>query len=109
MITEEQADESINFLMKASSEYGRAMSEVAYIENALKRVKAQGMSDSDKKTLGDREMDAYLTDEYMTMLQGYRAAVHAKEELKWQMESHKMRFEKWKVEQFNQRVEARAF
>ena len=59
--------------------------------------------------VGDREMDAYLTDEYMTMLQGYRAAVHAKEELKWQMESHKMRFEKWKVEQFNQRVEARAF
>jgi hypothetical protein len=108
MVNDQEAQESIDFIREKAQEYADAAATVVYIENALKRVKAKGMMDSDKKTLGDREADSYLTIEYEEMLQGLKAAVSNKEALRWMMDSHKMRFEKWKTEQFNSRVEARA-
>jgi hypothetical protein len=37
-----------------------------------------------------------------------RAAVEIEENLKYRMEAAKLKFEMWKTEQFNNRVEARA-
>ena len=107
MITDKEAQESIDFLREHAEEIAKATARIAYIDNAIKRVKAQGMANSDKKTLGDREIDAYLSTEYEEINKGLQVAVHAKEKIKWEMESHKMRFEKWRTEQFNMRTEAK--
>ena len=107
-MTEDQAQKAIDFIRDNAPEFAKAKAERTYIENALKTVKAKQMADSDKKTLGDREIDAYMSIEYETMLKGLRAAVAVEEELKWLMEAAKLRFEHYKIECFNNRVEARA-
>jgi hypothetical protein len=108
MVSEQEAQRAIDYVRDKAPEYAKAKAERVYIENALKSVKAKQMSESDKKTLGDREIDAYMSIEYETMLKGLREAVAIEEEIKWRMEAAKLRFEHWKTEQFNNRVEARA-
>lgn len=108
MVSEQEAQRAIDYVRDKAPEYAKAKAERVYIENALKSVKAKQMSESDKKTLGDREIDAYMSIEYETMLKGLREAVAIEEEIKWRMEAAKLRFEHWKTEQFNSRVEARA-
>jgi hypothetical protein len=107
-MTENEAQRAIDFIRDNAPKFAQAKAERTYIENALKTVKAKQMADSDKKTLGDREIDAYMSLEYETMLKGLREAVAVEEELKWRMEAARLRFEHYKVECFNTRVEARA-
>jgi len=107
-MTEDEAMRCIDYIRDNAPTFAQAKAERTYIENALKTVKAKQMAESDKKTLGDREIDAYMSMEYETMLKGLRAAVAVEEEIKWRMESAKLKFELWKTQQFNSRVEARA-
>lgn len=107
-MTEDQAQKAIDFIRDSAPEFAKAKADRTYIENYLKVVKAQAMADSDKKTLGDREIDAYMSEKYLFQLTEMRNAVATEEELKYRMEAAKLRFEHYKIECFNNRVEARA-
>lgn len=107
-MNDSDAQKAIDDIRDSAPEFAKAKAERTYIENYLKVVKAKEMAKSDKKTLGDREIDAYMSMEYETQLRGMRAAVAIEEELKWKMEASKLRFEHYKIECFNNRVEARA-
>jgi hypothetical protein len=107
-MTEDDAQKAIDYIRDSAPIYAKAKAERTYIENYLKVVKATEMANSDKKTLGDREIDAYMSMTYETQLQAMRQVVATEEELKYRMEAAKLRFEHWKVQQFNNRVEARA-
>lgn len=108
MVSEQEAQRAIDYIRDSAPKFAQAKAERVYIENYLKVVKAKEMSNSDKKTLGDREIDAYMSMDYEAQLQAMRDAVATEEELKYRMEAAKLRFEHWKTEQFNNRVEARA-
>ena len=108
MVSEHEAQRAIDYVRDHAPIYAKAKAERVYIENYLKVVKAQAMADSDKKTLGDREIDAYMCEKYQFQLSEMRKAVAIEEEIKYRMEAAKLRFEHWKTEQFNSRVEARA-
>ena len=107
-MNEDQAQKAIDFIRDKAPEFAKAKAERTYIENALKSKKAVLMADSDANSLGAKEMYAYAHPDYMQLLMGLKAAVAIEEELKWMMEAAKLRFEHWKTEQFNNRVEARA-
>jgi hypothetical protein len=107
-MTELEAQKAIDFIRDNAPAFAKAKSDRTYIENYLKVVKAKEMANSDKKTLGDREIDAYMSMEYEAQLRGMRQAVAVEEELKYRMEAAKLRFEHYKIECFNNRVEARA-
>jgi hypothetical protein len=107
-MTEAEAQKAIDYIRDSAPEFAKAKADRTYIENYLKVVKAKEMSNSDKKTLGDREIDAYMSMEYETQLRGMRQAVAIEEELRWRMEAAKLRFEHYKIQCFNNRVEARA-
>lgn len=108
MVSEQEATLAIDFVRDNAPIYAKAKAERVYIENFLKVVKAREMANSDKKTLGDREIDAYMSTEYESQLVAMRNAVYTEEKLKYQIEAEKLRFEHWKIELFNNRVEARA-
>lgn len=108
MVNEHEAQKAIDYIRDKAPEYAAAKANRTYIENALKTVKAKQMSESDKKTLGDREMDAYMSIEYETMLKGLREAVEIEETILWRMKAAQLRFDHYKIECFNSRVEARA-
>ena len=107
-MTETEAQKAIDYIRDSAPEFAKAKSERTYIENYLKVVKAKEMANSDKKTLGDREIDAYMSMEYETQLRGMRQAVAIEEELKWRMEAAKLRFEHYRVQSYNSRVEIKA-
>ena len=108
MLTEHDAQRAIDFLRDKAPEFAKAKAERTYIENALKSKKAILMADSDASSLGAKEMYAYAHPDYMQLLMGLKAAVAIEEELKWLMEAAKLRFEHYKTECFNSRIEARA-
>ena len=107
-MTEVEAERAIDYIRDKAPEFAKAKAERTYIENALKSKKATLMADADASSLGAKEMYAYAHPDYMTLLQGLKAAVAIEEETKWRMEAAKLRFEHYKVQCFNNRVEARA-
>ena len=107
-MTEIEAQKAIDFIRDKAPEFAKAKAERTYIENALKSKKAILMADADASSLGAKEMYAYAHPDYMTLLHGLKAAVAIEEEIKWMMEAAKLRFEHYKIECFNNRVEARA-
>jgi len=107
-MTDEQAQKAIDFIRDNAPAFAKAKADRTYIENALKSKKAVLMADSDASSLGAKEMYAYAHADYVELLMGLKAAVAIEEETKWLMESNKLRFEFWKTQQFNNRVEARA-
>ena len=108
MLTEHDAQRAIDFLRDNAPKFAQAKAERTYIENALKSKKAILMADADASSLGAQEMYAYAHPDYMQLLQGLKAAVAIEEEMIWMMKAAQLRFEHWKTQQFNQRVEARA-
>jgi hypothetical protein len=107
-MTEVEAQKAIDFIRDNAPKFAQAKAERTYIENALKSKKAILMADADASSLGAKEMYAYAHPDYMQLLMGLKAAVAIEEEIKWMIEAAKLRFEHYKIECFNNRVEARA-
>ena len=109
-MTEDEAMKCLDYIRDNSPRYAEAKAQRVYIENFLRSKKSFLMNEcpSQIKTLGDKEAYAYAHPEYVELLKGLQAAVSTEEEIKWRMEAAKLKFEFWKTEQFNNRVEARA-
>ena len=106
-MTDEEAMRCIDYIRDHAPKYAEAEANVTYIENYLKSVKAELMAE-ETGTLGAKEAYAYAHPRYIEQLRGLREAVSIKAEIKWRMEAAKLKFEFWKTQQFNTRVEARA-
>jgi hypothetical protein len=106
-MTDEQAQKAIDFIRDNAPEFAEAKADRTRIEQYLKSKKAMLMSE-EGGTLGAKEMYAYAHPDYVAQIMGLKEAVQKEETLKWQMEAAKLKFEFWKTQQFNNRVEARA-
>jgi hypothetical protein len=106
-MTDEEAQKAIDFLRFEAPNYAKAKAERTYIEQFLRSKKSLLMAE-EGGTLGAKEAYAYAHSDYIGLLAALREAVEIEETLKWKMEAAKLYFEKWKTEQFNNRVEARA-
>ena len=101
------ARKAIDFILTNASKFAQAKATRVQLEEYRKSKKAI-LANLEEGSLGAKEMYAYAHPDYMTLLMGLKAAVATEEELKWRMEAAKLRFEHYKVECFNTRVEARA-
>jgi hypothetical protein len=106
-MTDEEAMRCIDYIRDNAPKYAEAKSQTTYLENFLKSKKAMLMSE-ETGTLGNKEAYAYAHEDYVAVLRGLKEAVAVEHEIKWRMESAKLKFEFWKTQQFNTRVEARA-
>ena len=106
-----EPNKAVDYILKHSADYAKAKSQRVFLEEFRKSKKALLMKDAlanGIEAANAQEREAYAHPEYMTLLQGLKAAVAIEEELKWRMEAAKLRFEHYKVECFTSRVEARA-
>jgi hypothetical protein len=106
-MTDDEAMKCIDYIRDNAPKFAEAESDVVYIENYLKSLKSELMTE-ETGTLGAKEAFAYSHPRYIQQLQGLKVAVAIKTEIKWRMEAAKLKFEFWKTQQFNNRVEARA-
>ena len=105
-MSEDQAQKAIDFIRDNAPKYANAKAERVYIEQFLRSKKSMLMAD-EGGTLGAKEAYAYAHPEYIALLGGLRAAVEEEERLKYLLEGAKLRFEQWRVESYNNRVEAK--
>ena len=98
---------AIRYIQENAQDYADAKAGRVFIEQFLKTVKAQLMSESDEKTLGAQETFAYAHGKYIDQLQGLKAAVAKEEYLKYMIDAAKLKVEIWKTEQYMIRAEMR--
>ena len=100
-------NKAIKYIQDNAQGYADAKAARIYIEQYLKTVKAQLMSESDEKTLGAQETFAYAHGRYIDQLQELKNAVVSEEYLRYMLKAAEMRVEVWKVEQYTLRAEMR--
>ena len=100
-------NKAIKYIQDNAQAYADAKAARIYIEQFLKTVKAQLMSESDEKTLGAQETFAYAHGRYIDQLQELKSAVIEEEYLRYMLKAAEMRIEVYKVESYNMRTEMR--
>ena len=95
--------DAINYIYTTAPKYGVAKGRVAELEAYRHSLKSIQMKKSGETAIGAQEREAYASPEYQNLCKAIGEATEAAETLKWQLESAKMRFEAYKVEQYNNR------
>jgi len=95
--------DAIDYIYKTAPDYAAAKGKLAALETYKSSLKAILMTRSTESTIGGQEKTAYASEEYQNLCKAIGEATEAAETLKWRLESAKMRFEAWKVEQYNNR------
>jgi len=89
-------NEAINFILKNAKLYAKARSERVYLEEFRKSLKAKLFNESDRKTMDERSNYAYAHEDYITNLNGIKAAIEVEETLKWQLIAAQARVDIWR-------------
>lgn len=106
-MTDDEAMKCIDYIRDNAPRYAEAKAQTTFLENFLKSKKSMLMLE-EVGTLGAKEAYAYAHPAYIEVLQGLKEAVAIEHEVKCRIDAAKMKFEFWKTQQFNNRVEARA-
>lgn len=98
---------ALRYIQENAGKYAQAKANRIYIENYSKTLKSRLALESDKKTLGDREMEAYGSVQYEELMQGLKEAVEQEESLRWLLEAAKLKVEVYKTQEQSRRAEMR--
>ena len=101
-------NEAINFMIKNSEAYAEAKSQVSYLTEHRKTVKAIGFQQSLKNTMAEREADSYTTEEYKICCLGIKEAVKEAERLRWMLIAAQARVDCWRSMEASNRAVERA-
>jgi hypothetical protein len=101
-------NEAIEFIFKQGKVYAKAKAERIYLEEYRKSLKAILMKRSAETAVNAQERDAYSHPEYITLLEGLKAAVETEEEVRWALVAAQARVEVWRSQEASSRHEMRA-
>lgn len=95
-----EIDKAVNFIIKESKNFAKAKANRVFIENFLRSKKSLLMQKSDSTVMAAQERDAYAHPDYISLLEGLRAATEVEETLKWQLTAAQARIEIWKANSY---------
>jgi hypothetical protein len=101
-------NKAVEFIIKQSGVFAEAKANRTYIENYLRSAKSKLMLESTASSMAAKEMEAYATDDYITLLKGLKEAVEIEEKLKWQLIAAQARIEIWRSQEATNRTIDRA-
>jgi hypothetical protein len=101
-------NKAVEFIVKQSGIFAAAKANRTYIENYLRSAKSRLMLESTASSIAAKEMEAYATDDYITLLKGLKEAVEIEEKLKWQLIAAQARIEIWRSQEATNRTIDRA-
>jgi hypothetical protein len=99
---------AVDFLLANAGKYAQAKASRIYIEEYRKSKKALLMGECPEKAVNAREQYAYSHPEYISLLEGLKAAVEVEESLRWSQIAAQLRVEIWRSEQASNRTIERA-
>lgn len=95
--------EAIDYIYKTAPKYGKAKGKVSELETYKSSLKAILMKQSYETAIGAQEREAYAHQDYQNLCKAIGEAVEHAETIKWRLEAAKMRFEAYKVTEYNNR------
>jgi len=98
---------AVDYLIANAGKFAEAKSQRVYLEEFRKSKKALLMAQSTESAANAREQFAYAHPEYLSLLNGLKAAIEVEEKLKWDMVAAQARVEIWRTEQANNRNQDR--
>lgn len=102
MITDEEAEAAAEFIRDSAAKFGKYRAERIYLEEYRKTQKALLMNEA-AGTDKTREAKAYAHPDYVTNLEGIRAAREIEERLRWKLVAAQARIEIWRSQGANNR------
>lgn len=96
-------NEAVDFIVRNAGKFAEAKAQRIYLEEFRKTKKALLMNQCNEKAVNAREQYAYSHTEYQGLLSGLQTAIAVEEELKWKLESARLRVEIWKTQSFADR------
>jgi hypothetical protein len=100
--------EAVDFIYRNAPKYAQAKAERVYLEEFRKSKKALLMKDSGLGSVAAQEVYAYAHPDYITNLDGLKAAVEMEETLKWGLIAAQIRTELYRTQSANNRSMDRA-
>ena len=107
-MTEEYLEKSLNFIRDKAQQYAQAKANRVYLMEFKKVKKAQLMIKAEQngyKTTSAQEREAYANIDYVTLLEGLRAAVEKEEELRYQLKGAELKVDVWRSKEASKRAE----
>lgn len=105
MITDQQAENALEYLRLNAAKAAKAKAERVYMEEYRKTVKSNMMQKHLDKPLAAQEREAYASEEYKAHLLAMQAAIEADEYNRWGMVAATATLDAWRTEQANRRGE----
>ena len=102
MISEDRVEAAVEYLRDTAKQYGQARGHALYAENNLRRVKALVMLEY-TGSLGEREAQAYASDQYKEALQTMEDAVAESETIRALREAANYTIEVWRSQNSTRR------
>ena len=109
MIDSTKAARSVQYLIDSAAEYGAARADAERASDMLRVTKALIMAQSEAKSLGAQEVEAYSHERYLDAINVRFEAVKASEILRARRESAIQTIEAWRSLNANQRAAERGY
>lgn len=103
-IPDDRVEKALDFLRASVDSAAKARAERLYIEHWLKSLKAQQMTLAPPGTVADREAWALSSDEYVSALEGYKAAVEIDETYRFRREAADAVIQAWRTASATERA-----
>ena len=98
---------AVDYIRDNAGRFAAAKADRVYIEEFRKSKKALLMTESDASSAVAREQYAYSHPEYLSLLDGLKAAVEVEEQVRWEMIAAQARVEVWRSQEASNRNQDR--
>ena len=99
---------ALETMWNIAPKYAKAKAERIYMEEFRKTLKATLMKSCGMESIGAQEREAYSHANYVTHLEGLRAAVEQEENLRWRLVTSQAAVEVWRSQEASARAVDRA-
>lgn len=103
MITEEDAERAVQWLVDNATAAAKARAEREYVSEFRKSLKARLMIESGQESVAAQEREAYASSEYQKHLLALREAIERDERMRWLHTAAEARIDAWRTQQANLR------
>ena len=106
MITDEEAQKSLDYLRDHAGEIAQAKANRVYMEEYRKSLKAKLMKEHafTHKSAAAQEREAYADPKYIEHLEALKQAVEEEEKARWMMKAADAKIEAWRSFSANNRA-----
>lgn len=104
MITDEQAEKALDYLVNSASKLSQAKADYSYVDDFKRVLKAQLMKEHPEMTAAGQEREAYSDPRYNQHLHAIKTAEAQYLHIQYLIDAAKVRIDVWRTQSSNERA-----